>query len=147
MSGSVTAEWPSALPPLPTARQVADLSDTLERGYQSARASARALRLQWLKAKLAAMRLAPPPATPRDAVASATEAARLAREAKAAGAESGLTPAEGQDVDAALAAAAAVLAKARRAVKPGSPEDLYLRQLTSGLAAPDATPSAVDLQV
>jgi hypothetical protein len=123
MSSPISAE----LPPLPTPVQIAELANTLDRGFKDAEDSAKALKAQLIKAKLQAMRLAPIPANAREALARAAEARRLALEAKAAG-----SPLTQVEVDQAVAAAREVAAKGRRAVKPGSREDLILLEMQTG---------------
>ncbi len=147
MSSSIPAEAPQPLPPMPSQRQVSDLAQTLAAGFKSGRRSARALKLQYLKAKLDAMRLAPVPASPREALARAREAARMARDAK----DAALDPETGQP-DPSLAdsetearrLARAAIAKARKGVVPGSREDAEMERLQLGLGA---DPEGLDVKV
>jgi len=123
-------EPPSPLPALPTPQQVAGLADALDQGFKSGDAAARDLKLRAIKARLDAMRLAPIPNSPREALDVSFEAARMARDAKGLAAEPGSDPALANQ---AQAAARAVIAKARKAVRPGSREDQTLAQLDTGL--------------
>ena len=132
MSDPLTVE---ALPALPTQQQVANLSDALDQGFKNGDAHARALKLQAIKARLDAMRLAPLPTSPREAVHASAEAVRLARDAKALGPDAGADPAITNEVEAAIGFARAVIAKSRKAVKPGSHEDQALMQMDAGLAS------------
>ena len=137
MSSNIPAEAPSPLPPLPTPQQVNALGEALRLGFESGRKSARAQKISALKARLNAMRLAPIPTNPKDAMARAREAARLAREAKGLGTdpETGLqSTAMTADISEARRLAHAAVTKARRGVKPGSREDKQLQDLENGLA-------------
>lgn len=137
MSSNIPAEAPSPLPSLPSPQQVSALGEALRIGFKTGRQSARALKLNALKARLDAMRLAPVPTNPKDAIARAREAARLAREAKGLGTdpETGLQSATmAADVNEARRLAHAVVTKARHGVKPGSREDKQLQDLENGLA-------------
>ena len=133
MSSPLTAELPPPLPALPTQQQVAALSDALDQGFKAGQSNATALKLQALKARLNAMRLAPLPTSPREAVHASAEAVRLARDAKALGPDSGADPAITHEVEAAIGFARTVIAKSRKAVKPGSHEDQTLLQMDAGL--------------
>lgn len=145
MSISIPAETPSSLPVPPTPQQVSSLADSLEQGFKSAKASAKAFKLQALKARLDAMRLAPIPATPRGALAVAAEAARLSREIGNLAGGPEADPALTAEAAEAAQSARVVIAKARRAVKPGSRQDQLLQRLDTGLAA--ASPASLDIQV
>ena len=134
MSSPLTVEPPSPLPALPTQQQVTALSEALDQGFKTGQSNATALKLQALKARLNAMRLAPLPANPREAVHASAEAVRLAREAKALGPDAGGDPAIASEVDAAIGFARTVIAKSRKVVKPGSHEDQTLIQMDAALA-------------
>jgi hypothetical protein len=134
MSSFLTVELPPPLPALPPQQQVTALSEALDQGFKTGKSNATALKLQALKARLNAMRLAPLPANPREAVHASAEAARLAREVKALEPNAGADPAIASEVDAAVGYARTVIAKSRKAVKPGSHEDQTLLQMEADLA-------------
>jgi len=144
MSSTIAAE----LPPLPSDGQVSALAETLRQGFKSGEFSARALKMKALRARLDAMRLAPVPATAREAMARSAEAARLAREAGALAAEAGAAGQDlSEDVGGAILAAREVVAKARRGVKPGSREEQELMTLQAALGGDAVTASTVDVVV
>jgi hypothetical protein len=91
----------------PPASPESGLVESLRQGARQARRSGRSLRLAGLQARLEAMRLVPPPTDPKKALGHAAEAARLAREIRAAGGGDGPGPAQATDVGGAAQAAQA----------------------------------------
>lgn len=142
MSGiSIPAEAP--LPPLPTARQVSELSATLEAGFKAGEDSARALKRQAIKARLDAMRLAPIPNDPEEALARAREASRLARESQGLAPEPATAQSADEDTQT-RALARAVIAKARKGVALGSRADLLMQEMDNSLGP---APAGISLSV
>lgn len=131
----------------PPASPESGLVESLRQGARQARRSGRSLRLAGLQARLEAMRLVPPPTDPKKALGHAAEAARLAREIRAAGGGDGPGPAQATDAESAAQAARAVIARMRRSVKPGGREDRLMAELDTGPAAAAGGGGALDLMV